>query len=74
MAVRGLDGRHEIIGAELLKKWFAPPVAEPVRLHVPAKSFLCLNRTRLLREPLFGLEADTGPAGRHHVKTTGARV
>jgi gamma-butyrobetaine dioxygenase len=35
------DDRHEDIGAGILMKLFGPAVAEPVRLHVAAKRFLC---------------------------------
>ena len=40
-ALRGVDDRHEQIGAEYLLPAFGPAVAEPVRLHVPAKRYLC---------------------------------
>jgi phosphonate degradation associated HDIG domain protein len=40
-ALRGIDDRHEQIGAERLLPVFGPAVAEPVRLHVPAKRYLC---------------------------------
>jgi len=35
------DARHEETGGRWLAARFPPPVAEPVRLHVPAKRFLC---------------------------------
>src|SRR5208283_5493628 len=35
------DARHEIIGAAWLAKHFGPEVSDPVRLHVPAKRYLC---------------------------------
>src|SRR5215469_8285650 len=37
----GEDDRHEEIGWGFLKATFGPAVAEPVRLHVPAKRYLC---------------------------------
>jgi predicted HD phosphohydrolase len=40
-ALRGVDDRHEEIGAGHLLPAFGPAVAEPVRLHVPAKRYLC---------------------------------
>ena len=40
-AERGIDGRHEDVGAAWLSKHFGPAVADPVRLHVAAKRFLC---------------------------------
>ena len=35
------DARHEEVGAAWLAQRFGPAVAEPVRLHVPAKRYLC---------------------------------
>ena len=35
------DARHELTGSRWLAMRFAPQVCEPVRLHVPAKRFLC---------------------------------
>ncbi|MEM8745335.1 MAG: HD domain-containing protein [Actinomycetota bacterium] len=35
------DLRHEEIGARFLSNWFGPEVTEPIRLHVPAKRYLC---------------------------------
>jgi phosphonate degradation associated HDIG domain protein len=36
-----VDARHEAAGARWLGKWFSAEVAEPVRLHVRAKRYLC---------------------------------
>ena len=41
VAERGIDSRHEQIGAAYLAQWFGPEVSEPVRLHVDAKRYLC---------------------------------
>lgn len=38
---RGVDDRHEVTGAALIGRWFGPEVTEPIRLHVPAKRYLC---------------------------------
>jgi phosphonate degradation associated HDIG domain protein len=35
------DGRHEVSGSRWLATCFGPEVCEPVRLHVPAKRYLC---------------------------------
>ncbi|HWJ33711.1 MAG TPA: HD domain-containing protein [Steroidobacteraceae bacterium] len=35
------DARHEEIGSQWLAKRFPAEVSEPVRLHVPAKRYLC---------------------------------
>jgi phosphonate degradation associated HDIG domain protein len=40
-ALRGIDDRHEALGAQYLLGVFGPAVAEPVRLHVAAKRYLC---------------------------------
>lgn len=40
-AARNLDDRHERIGGGWLARAFPPSVAEPVRLHVDAKRYLC---------------------------------
>jgi gamma-butyrobetaine dioxygenase len=35
------DDRHGEVGAQWLSQWFGGAVTEPVRLHVPAKRYLC---------------------------------
>lgn len=40
-AERGIDTRHEAIAGGWLTRYFGPAVAEPVRLHVAAKRYLC---------------------------------
>jgi phosphonate degradation associated HDIG domain protein len=35
------DAHHELIGGGWLARRFGPEIAEPVRLHVPAKRYLC---------------------------------
>lgn len=41
IADEGIDGFHEQMGADFLKKYFSESVSEPVRLHVDAKRYLC---------------------------------
>jgi phosphonate degradation associated HDIG domain protein len=41
VADRGVDAKHETIGHAWLTRFFGPAVAEPVRLHVAAKRYLC---------------------------------
>ncbi len=36
-----VDARHEEVGGRWLARRFGPEVSEPVRLHVPAKRYLC---------------------------------
>jgi len=38
----GIDDVHEALGADFLKQYFNEEVAEAVKLHVPAKRYLCL--------------------------------
>ena len=40
-AMDGIDDRHEELGAAWLASRFGADVVEPVRLHVPAKRYLC---------------------------------
>lgn len=35
------DDLHEARGADYLARWFPEAVTEPIRLHVPAKRYLC---------------------------------
>jgi phosphonate degradation associated HDIG domain protein len=42
------DLRHEEIGSRWLAQRFPPEVSEPVRLHVPAKRYLCATDDRYL--------------------------
>ena len=41
IADHGVDGLHEEVGADYLEAYFVPEVTEPIRLHVPAKRYLC---------------------------------
>jgi phosphonate degradation associated HDIG domain protein len=40
-AREGVDDKHEVRAAEWLGTCFGPEVTEPIRLHVPAKRYLC---------------------------------
>ena len=42
-----IDGRHEIIGANYLKKFFHYKIVEPILLHVDAKRYLARNKNIL---------------------------
>ncbi len=44
------DARHEEVGARWLAARFGPEVSEPVRLHVPAKRYLCATDPDYLRQ------------------------
>jgi len=41
IAVHGVDGWHERVGAMWLARYFPEAVTEPIRLHVAAKRYLC---------------------------------
>lgn len=41
LAGQGIDDAHEEAGAQILEDLFGPDVAEPVRLHVASKRYLC---------------------------------
>jgi phosphonate degradation associated HDIG domain protein len=64
-AGRGIDDRHEALGERFLRPHFGPIVTEPVRLHVPAKRYLCAAdpayRTTLSPASVRSLELQGGP-------------
>ena len=41
---KDIDGKHEIIGANYLKKFFSNEIIEPILLHVKAKKYLARNK------------------------------
>jgi phosphonate degradation associated HDIG domain protein len=71
-ADHGLDTRHEMIGQAWLARHFGPEVTEPIRLHVPAKRYLCVTdpeyRARLSAASLQSLALQGGPFGREELK------
>jgi gamma-butyrobetaine dioxygenase len=64
-AARGIDARHEHVGADWLKQWFGDEVTMPVRLHVDAKRFLCADEpghfATLSPASVRSLEVQGGP-------------
>jgi phosphonate degradation associated HDIG domain protein len=50
IADRGHDGMHEEIAASYLSRWFGEEVTMPIRLHVPAKRFLCWQDREYLEQ------------------------
>ena len=64
-ALRGIDDAHEVRGARWLTRHFGPEVTEPVRLHVPAKRYLCTTepdyRGQLSEASLLSLKLQGGP-------------
>ena len=65
------DGRHEEIGARWLERRFGAEVAGPVRLHVPAKRYLCAtdhNYVAMLSQAsVITLQLQGGPMAGHEV-------
>ncbi|WP_119418470.1 phosphonate degradation HD-domain oxygenase [Desertibaculum subflavum] len=72
-AARGIDDRHEEIGADWLARHFGPAVAEPVRLHVPAKRYLCAAESdyfaKLSPDSVRSLALQGGPMSAEEVAT-----
>jgi len=64
-AERGVDARHEASGHAWLARHFIPEVAEPVRLHVLAKRYLCAVEPEYMRSlspaSVRSLELQGGP-------------
>lgn len=62
---QGIDDLHEELGYRFVDKYFKQSVAEPVRLHVAAKRYLCTQEPEylaLLSEPsLVSLQLQGGP-------------
>jgi gamma-butyrobetaine dioxygenase len=61
----GIDDSHEAVGARWLARWFGPEVCEPIRLHVPAKRWLCAREPgyfeRLSPASVVSLKLQGGP-------------
>jgi [1-hydroxy-2-(trimethylamino)ethyl]phosphonate dioxygenase len=64
-AESGVDDRHEELGARWVRRHFGPAVSEPVRLHVPAKRYLCAAEPgyldRLSPASVLSLKLQGGP-------------
>jgi hypothetical protein len=59
------DALHEVTGADWLATYFDPAVTEPIRLHVPAKRYLCATDSayfsRLSQASVHTLKLQGGP-------------
>ena len=70
------DKRHEDAGANMVRPFFGAEVAEPIRLHVPAKRYLCAIDTAYLdgltetTRHTLGLQG--GPMSADETKSFGA--
>jgi [1-hydroxy-2-(trimethylamino)ethyl]phosphonate dioxygenase len=65
------DAHHEEIGARWLAQRFDAAVCEPVRLHVPAKRYLCATDAayfaRLSEASVYTLKLQGGPMSAHEL-------
>lgn len=61
----GVDDAHEDLGHRYLKQIFGDAVTEPVRLHVPAKRYMCAKsagyQDRLSEPSIISLQLQGGP-------------
>ena len=66
-----VDAHHEEIGSRWLARRFGPEVAEPVRLHVPAKRYLLATDAKYFAKlspaSIVTLELQGGPMSAHEV-------
>ena len=53
LVLKSLDGKHENVGFDFLTDYFKTEVAEPIKLHIQAKKYLCRSKRYydLLSEP-----------------------
>lgn len=70
-ADHGIDTRHEEVAFAFLERHFGRAVAEPIRLHVAAKRYLCAVEPSYLDElspaSVHSLELQGGPFGAEEV-------
>ena len=70
VAGRGHDTRHEELAATYLSQWFGEEVTMPIRLHVPAKRFLCWRDPHYLEQlspaSVESLALQGGPMNQQH--------
>ena len=64
-AEHGIDTHHEDVAHAFLSEHFGPEIAEPIRLHVAAKRYLCATDPSYLGElspaSIHSLELQAGP-------------
>jgi [1-hydroxy-2-(trimethylamino)ethyl]phosphonate dioxygenase len=64
-AEHGIDTQHEEVGHAFLSEHFGPEIAEPIRMHVAAKRYLCATDPSYLDElspaSIHSLELQGGP-------------
>src|SRR6185503_18556483 len=64
-AEHGIDTQHEEVAHAFLSEHFGPEIAEPIRMHVAAKRYLCATDPSYLGElspaSILSLELQGGP-------------
>ena len=64
-AEHGIDTQHEEVAHAFLSEHFGPEIAEPIRMHVAAKRYLCATDPSYLNElspaSILSLELQGGP-------------
>lgn len=64
-AEHGIDTQHEEVAHAFLAEHFGPEIAEPIRMHVAAKRYLCATDPSYLNElspaSILSLELQGGP-------------
>jgi len=64
-AEHGVDTQHEEVAHAFLSKHFGPEIAEPIRMHVAAKRYLCAVEPEYMDElspaSILSLELQGGP-------------
>jgi phosphonate degradation associated HDIG domain protein len=72
IADRGIDGRHEKVGATWIARYFPPSVTEPIRAHVAAKRYLCSvdaeYKRRLSAASIQSLVLQGGPMSEDEIR------
>ena len=72
-ADHGIDTQHEEVAHAFLSEHFGPEVAEPIRMHVAAKRYLCATDPayldQLSRASIHSLELQGGPFSPAEVAT-----
>ncbi len=62
---KSIDNLHENIAAQFLAPYFPPSITQPIRLHVPAKKYLCAVDKNYYRQlssaSVQSLEVQGGP-------------
>ena len=70
-AEHGVDTRHEEVAHAFLSAHFGPEVAEPIRMHVAAKRYLCATERSYMGElspaSILSLELQGGPYSRAEI-------